>query len=408
MLQARENLMQYIQTFLKKFNRIFFRETPKVLTQVWDNFFEIQHAQPKNTHELLRKILEDLQIINKELAEYINSLRRNRPAFYDDDDDEYSIQFSEKSPIAITPVLPTEESENSLSMGDEHLDTILKMKSDEIDCLLEEFTGEFVYIDPIPSGIDGTDYDPKEDIRFIEQLLYDDTSSEDDYFEDIDYVEASPPDFELFILEEVKDEILHVKLLNIHLLIDKIESLNNNPASDYVLKSPSSSFLSYSDNSLAEFETFSDHTEETSSSSTTTHADNSLPVYDSFLFEVEPDQGELSSVAMEAILGEPRVYVPNVLPTYPILYEDSVLKFLFLSELKTRFLIQGYSLKSNPIDFYHERNFLSHSSVILFIQCLTLCSCFHQKTRRKCSNLVKWIENGAKTGIYGFVAIKSA
>nr|GEY59594.1 hypothetical protein [Tanacetum cinerariifolium] len=292
MLQARENLMPYIQTFLKKFNRIFFRETPKVLTQVWYNFFEIQHAQLKNTHKLLRKILEDFQIINKELAEYINSLRWNRPAFYDDDDDEYSIQFSEKSPIAITPVLPTEESENSLSMGDEHLDTILKMKSDEvikssvenlvpipsesegildnmcdvpfsdknhfdaesdiiksfltrdtlivyspkIDSLLEEFTGEFVYIDPIPPGIDGTDYDPKEDIRFIEQLLYDDTSSEDDYFEDIDYVEASPPDSELFILEEVKDEILHVKLLNIHLLIDKIESLNNNPAPDCVLK----------------------------------------------------------------------------------------------------------------------------------------------------------------------------
>nr|GFC41601.1 hypothetical protein [Tanacetum cinerariifolium] len=58
-----------------------------------------------------------------------------------------------------------------------------------------------------------------------------------------------------------------------------------------------------------------DHTRETSSGSTTTHADNSLPEYDSFLFEFEPDQGELSSVAMEAILGEPHVYVPNVLPT---------------------------------------------------------------------------------------------
>ncbi|GKC27800.1 hypothetical protein Tco_1035094 [Tanacetum coccineum] len=38
--------------------------------------------------------------------------------------------------------------------------------------------------------------------------------------------------------------------------------------------------LSYSDNSLPKFETFSDHTEETSSGSTTTHADNSLPEYD--------------------------------------------------------------------------------------------------------------------------------
>nr|GEV37565.1 hypothetical protein [Tanacetum cinerariifolium] len=179
----------------------------------------------------------------KELAEYINSLSWHRPAFYDDDDDEYSI-VSEKSPIAIAPVLPTEEPKNYLSMEDEYLDTILEMESDEvikssvedlvpipsesegildnmcdvpfsdknhfdaesdlieslltqdtlivyspkIDSLLEEFVGKLAHIDPIPLGIDETDSDPKDDIRFIEQLLYDDTSSEDDAFEDIDYV----------------------------------------------------------------------------------------------------------------------------------------------------------------------------------------------------------------------------
>nr|GEZ19799.1 hypothetical protein [Tanacetum cinerariifolium] len=41
-----------------------------------------------------------------------------------DDDDNYS--------SAITPVLSTEETENSLSMGDEHLDTILATESDEV------------------------------------------------------------------------------------------------------------------------------------------------------------------------------------------------------------------------------------------------------------------------------------
>ncbi|GJX19995.1 putative reverse transcriptase domain-containing protein [Tanacetum coccineum] len=73
--------------------------------------------------------------------------------------------------------------------------------------------------------------------------------------------------------------------------------------------------LSYSVNSLPEFETFSDHKEETSSGSTTTHADNSLPEYDSFHFEIEPDQGELTNVVMETILGEPRVHMLNILPT---------------------------------------------------------------------------------------------
>nr|GEZ84576.1 hypothetical protein [Tanacetum cinerariifolium] len=173
--------------------------------------------------------------------------------------------------------------------------------SPKIDSLLKEFAGELVHIDPIPLGIDETDSDPKDDINFIEQLSYDDTLSEDDSFEDINYVEASPPDSELVSLEEVKDDILHAKLLNIHLLIAMIESSNNNPTPDCMLKSSSSSFLSYTDNSSPEFETFSYHTEETSSGSTTTHANNSLPQYDSFLFEIEPDQGELTSIVMNDI-----------------------------------------------------------------------------------------------------------
>ncbi|GJR26406.1 hypothetical protein Tco_1102638 [Tanacetum coccineum] len=286
------------------------------------------------------------------------------PIFYDDDDD-YTIQYKEyleNSSNAITPDLTTEEPDNSLSMGDEHLDTILKTESDvvikssvddlvpipntsivyslKIDSLLEVFAGELAPINLIPPGIHEADFDPEEDIRLIEQLLYDDYASSDDdplYNEDIDYIEASPPDFELVSLEEVKDDILHEKLLNIYLLIAKIESLNDNPTLDCVLKSPSpfpipvedsvsffeksDTSLSYLDNSLPEYETFSNHTEETSSGSTTTHADNSLPEYHSFLFEIEPDQGELTSVVMKDILGEPRV--PNVLPTHPTHYLDS-------------------------------------------------------------------------------------
>ncbi|GJZ84581.1 retrovirus-related pol polyprotein from transposon TNT 1-94 [Tanacetum coccineum] len=86
-------------------------------------------------------------------------------------------------------------------------------------------------------------------------------SSDDDplYSEDIDYVDASHPDSELVSLEEVKDfdtedeeintdilltikdDILREKLLNINLLIAKIEALKDNPtpSTDSVLKSPS-------------------------------------------------------------------------------------------------------------------------------------------------------------------------
>ncbi|GJX75813.1 hypothetical protein Tco_0322624 [Tanacetum coccineum] len=150
--------------------------------------------------------------------------------------------------------------------------------------------------------------------------IFSDFNDDDDSFEDIDYVEASPPDSELVSLGEVKDDILREKLLNINLLIAKIESLNDNPTPDYVLKSPSSfpipvedndsffekfdTFLSYSDNSLPEFETFSNHTKETRSGSTTTHADNSLTEYDSFHFEIEPDQGECYDGSDNVLCGK--------------------------------------------------------------------------------------------------------
>nr|GEX40346.1 hypothetical protein [Tanacetum cinerariifolium] len=107
---------------------------PKVLSRTWDNFFEIQHAQPEDTHELLRKLLKDLQIISEELTEYINFLSWNRHSFYDDDD-QHSIQYKkylENSSNAIAPILPTEEPEYSLRMRDEYLSTIPETKSDEV------------------------------------------------------------------------------------------------------------------------------------------------------------------------------------------------------------------------------------------------------------------------------------
>nr|GFA82968.1 hypothetical protein [Tanacetum cinerariifolium] len=112
----------------------------------------------------------------------------------------------------------------------------------------------------------------------------DSTSINDDYFsiDDIVYVEASPLDFELVSLEEVMDDILYEKLLNIHLLIDKIESLNVNPTPDCVLKSPSP-----------------------------------------FPIPIEPDQGELTSIVMEDNFREPLVHIPNVLTTHPTFMLDS-------------------------------------------------------------------------------------
>ncbi|GJX23888.1 hypothetical protein Tco_0228333 [Tanacetum coccineum] len=92
-----------------------------------------------------------------------------------------------------------------------------------------------------------------------------------------------------------------------------------------------------SDYSLPDYEVFylnDDHIEEKSSGSTTTHADFSQ--YDSFIFDLsfnpfppvdrsdfyhEEFTGELAHIISPS--EEPRVHVPNVLPTHPTLHLDS-------------------------------------------------------------------------------------
>nr|GEV29281.1 hypothetical protein [Tanacetum cinerariifolium] len=275
------------------------------------------------------KLLEDVRIIRNELAKYINSSSWNCPTFYDNDE-EHSIQYKEyleNSFNTIAPILPTEEPEYSLSMGYENLSTIMVTESDEV---IKSSVKNLV---PIPSECEVTsDIESECDVPVCEDsfdILKDhyEILIDDDAFEDIEYVEASLFDSEFVSLEEdndvyqedkeidledilqIQDVILREKLLSINRLIADIEFLNDNPTSDRVLKSSSSfpifeksdNSLSCSDNSLLEFETFSDHTKETKSGSTTTHANNSLPEYDSFCFEIEPDQERLTSVVMKDI-----------------------------------------------------------------------------------------------------------
>nr|GFC25760.1 hypothetical protein [Tanacetum cinerariifolium] len=51
--------------------------------------------KPEDVQELFRKLLDDLQNIHEELAEFINSPSWNRPAVYDDDDDDVNLLIAE-------------------------------------------------------------------------------------------------------------------------------------------------------------------------------------------------------------------------------------------------------------------------------------------------------------------------
>ncbi|GJV97546.1 hypothetical protein Tco_1549123 [Tanacetum coccineum] len=176
-LQAREDLMKAIQTFLRKFSRIPFGEMPKVLLIAWERFSEIKHAftdkhyQQEDIQELMSKLLEDVRNINEELSEFINSPRWNRPTFYNDDD-EYTVIY--RKPKAVTPDLPIEEPDNSLSIGDKHFNTIPETEKSSVENLVpipSEFKGIYEDICDVPS----CDYFDAE-CGFINSLLSRDSS----------------------------------------------------------------------------------------------------------------------------------------------------------------------------------------------------------------------------------------
>nr|GEU66883.1 retrovirus-related Pol polyprotein from transposon TNT 1-94 [Tanacetum cinerariifolium] len=243
-LQEKRNQIDSVKTFLRKFNRISFYKMPKVLSLAWETILEIEfafedkHCQPEDILELFQRLHNDVQNIHKELTVYINTSSWDRPTvcYYDDDDEDYT--------IAVTPSLSTEEPDNSLSMGYEHLDTVPATKSDEfIKSSVESLV-------PIPSESEGIpnnmcdvpfhDNSPpldtsKDQFEDFFDSNDDSTSYDDDSFsiDNSEYVEVSPPDFELVssevmkiiipevggieddILLTIKDDILNEKLLNV-------------------------------------------------------------------------------------------------------------------------------------------------------------------------------------------------
>nr|GEW56401.1 hypothetical protein [Tanacetum cinerariifolium] len=273
-LHDQENAINSVQTFLKKFNHYSFFKTPKVLLLAWDRVFETKDAfgnkqyKPEDIQELFHKLFNDVQNIHEELAKYINTPGWN--------------QSNEviKSIVEDLVPIPSESEGSPDTMCDVHLVN-----------------------NPTP-------LEAKDHFEIVINSNDEYSSSDDDslYNENIEYVEASPYDSELVSLEvaeivisedeEIEDDNLREKLLNVNLLIAKIETLKDNPTpSSEFLTKPSStspkSFLEETnifDNSLPEFENFCFDLEEISSGSTTTHYDISLSEYDSCIFDLSNDQ----------------------------------------------------------------------------------------------------------------------
>nr|GEX36366.1 hypothetical protein [Tanacetum cinerariifolium] len=312
--------------------------------------------------------MEDLK------QQYLDEMKRLINSEYRDE-----IKIAElKQNLNVTPSLLTEEPDNSLSMGNEHLDTILATESDEfIKSSVENLI-------PIPSESEGIpdnmcdvpfhDNSPPLDVSKDQFEDFSDSndefsSTDDDFFsiDNIDYVKASPPDSELVssevmeivisevggidddILLTIKDDILREKLLDVNLLIAKIEALNDNPTPFYdpIVSATSPTLTLFgekgdillleallNDDPSSDFKTKSSSTSLNSLLEETNTFDNSLPElqticfdveeissgkYDCFFFKIEPNSGNFTMHVVEDIspTREPRVH--NAFPTHPTL-----------------------------------------------------------------------------------------
>ncbi|GKB49982.1 hypothetical protein Tco_0900735 [Tanacetum coccineum] len=327
------------------------------LIQVWDE----KQIKPWSLPELLLQLSNDSQTIAKILKQREEKrIEREQAAnlavqkeqeeqaaqsftpywnfpMIDDDDDKNTIQYRlylERSSKAITPDIPTEEPDNSLSMGDEHLSTIPETKSDEV------IKSSVEYLVPIPSEYKGI-FDDICDVSFcdndhfdvefglIDSLLSRDisiTSPKIDFLPEefageLDLIDLILPginedDFDeeegaidIDILQ-IEDEVLHDKLLNVNLLLDKIEALNLTPSIPFVLECPSFSPIPVVDSDflIEEVDTFlvsKDSIPPGIENDFDSEGDiiflddllndDPIPEYERFTFDIEPDTAMINN-----------------------------------------------------------------------------------------------------------------
>ncbi|GKC40608.1 hypothetical protein Tco_1052992, partial [Tanacetum coccineum] len=174
------------------------------------------------------------------------------------DDDEYTVIY--RKPKTIAPDLMIEEPDNSLKMGDEHLNTISETEKSSVETfvpILSELKGISEDICDV-SSCDNNHFDVE--CGLINSLLSRDisiTSPKIDFLPEefagkLDFIDLILPgtdfDEEDFDEEEgeidndilqIEDEILREKLLNVNLLVYKIEALKLTPSTPFVLEYPS-------------------------------------------------------------------------------------------------------------------------------------------------------------------------
>ncbi|GJY54576.1 hypothetical protein Tco_0446240 [Tanacetum coccineum] len=210
---------------------------------------------------------KDSKIFSNPLFDsYNDSTTSDDESFYDEDVPKENFKIY-SNPLFYEEIISTKTDPHHFNAESDLIESLLNkdtvITSPKIDFLLEEFAGELALINPIPLGIAETNFDPKEDIHLIKKLLYDNSSPRP--------FSSSP-----------------IPMNDTDSLMEEIVI-----------------FLAADDSIPPGIDSDGYDSEE-----------------DNLFLEYEPDPGELTRVVVEDIFEEPKVHMPNVLPTHPTLCQD--------------------------------------------------------------------------------------
>ncbi|GJS51242.1 hypothetical protein Tco_0624604 [Tanacetum coccineum] len=222
---------------------------------------EEERNQPEVMQELLLKLMKYLQIlkgIQQKQAEQEEPAAQNFLINFNfpmADDDEYTVIY--RKPKAITPDLPTEEPDNSLSMGDEHLNIILETEKSSVKNLVpvpSEFKVIFKNICDVPS-CDNDHFDAE--CGLINSLLSQDSSITSPKIDFLPEEFVSELDFIDLILSGIDEDDFNEDNFDED-DFNKDDSLKLTPFIPFVLKNPSSSPIPVVDSNflIEEVDTF--------------------------------------------------------------------------------------------------------------------------------------------------------
>nr|GEU76366.1 hypothetical protein [Tanacetum cinerariifolium] len=271
-----EDLKQQYLEELKRLSNLEYRDEIKI-AELTENF-----------NGMSIEIRKKEKLLQQEQWAYLSThpSKRLHSFCFDDDDEDYTSAITPDE-----PVLSTEEPDNSLSMGDEHLDTIPATESNEfiksgVENLIpipSESEGIPEHMCDVPSHDNSLPLDvSKDQIKDFSESNEEFSSTDDDSFsfDKIDYVEASPPDSEL-----VSSKVMEIVIQE----VDAFLAVEDEPTSSQFPKSyldPEGDMLILeaflNDDHSSDFKTKSSSTSLNSLLEETNNFDNSLPEFTTF------------------------------------------------------------------------------------------------------------------------------